>query len=48
MIPTEVALPALKSGIRSDQTIKLTSKESARNYPENLIRIKYYDLEEER
>ncbi len=37
-----------KTGIRSDQTIKLTSQESARNYPEKLRRIKYYDSEHER
>jgi hypothetical protein len=37
-----------KTGIRSDQTIKFTSKESAKNYSDNLRRIKYYDSEHDR
>ncbi len=37
-----------KTGVRSDQIIKLTSKKSAKNYPDKLRRIKYYDLEKNR
>lgn len=36
------------SGVRSDQIIKLTSKASARNYPDKLRRICFYDKESSR
>lgn len=34
-----------KSGLRCDQTIKLTNLKSLKDYPEKLRRIKYYDSE---
>ena len=37
-----------KTGVRSDQIIKLTSKKSAKKYPDKLRRIKYYDSEQDR
>jgi len=37
-----------ETGVRSDQVIKLTSKKSSKNYPDQLRRIKYYDLENNR
>ena len=35
-------------GVRSDQVIKLTSKQSTKNYPDKLRRIKFYDNENKR
>ena len=37
-----------KTGVRSDQIIKLTSKKSAKNYPDKLRRVRFYDQEHER
>ena len=33
-----------KTGLRSDQTIKLSSRKSRKNYPDNLRRIRFYDI----
>ena len=37
-----------RTGIRSDQIIKLTSKKSAKKYPDKLRRIKFYDQKHDR
>jgi hypothetical protein len=37
-----------ETGVRSDQIIMLTSQESLKNYPNQLRRIKYYDIENDR
>ena len=37
-----------ESGVRSDQTIKLTDKDSKKNYPDKLRRIRYYDADNKR
>jgi len=34
--------------VRSDQTIKLTDRDSAKNYPEKLRRIRYFDADNKR
>lgn len=34
-----------KTGLRCDQTIKLTTPKSAKDYPKHLRRVKYYDKE---
>jgi len=36
------------TGIRSDQTIKLRDRDSAKNYPETFRRIRYFDKEQKR
>lgn len=37
-----------ETGVRSDQIIMLTSQETLKNYPNQLRRIKYYDIENDR
>lgn len=34
-----------ETGLRCDQTIKLTTPKSAKDYPKHLKRVKYYDKE---
>ncbi len=36
------------TGLRCDQTIKLTNADSAKDYPEHLRRVSYYDREKKR
>lgn len=38
----------VSSGVHSDQTIKLRSRDSAKHYPERLRRIRYFDEEQQR